>query len=66
MIHYKVLTATVDGKAYMQVNCKSTDDFVLLCHCYDLSNWKINLYLADFSEVKNIISIQDMVKVQET
>ena len=42
--------------------CEDTDVFVLLCHCYDLKNWEIDLYMADFTEGKNIISVKDTVK----
>ena len=42
--------------------CEDTDVLVLLCYCYDLKDWEINLYMANFKEVKNIISIKDTVK----
>ena len=42
--------------------CKDTDIFALLCHCYGLKNWEIDLSMADFTEGKNIISIKKTIK----
>ena len=29
---------------------KYADVFVMPCYCYDLMNWQIDLYMAEFSE----------------
>ena len=42
--------------------CEDTDVFALLCHCYHSNDWQVNLYMAEFSEGKSIISIKDSVK----
>ena len=46
----------------IKVICEDTDVFVLPWHCYGLKNWEIDLYIVDFTEGKNIISIKDTVK----
>ena len=46
-------------KKSVKVICEDTDVFVLLFHCYDFETWEIDLYMADFTEVKNTISIKD-------
>ena len=62
IIPHQVSAALTDGKSSIKVFCEDTDDFVLLCHCYQSNDCQVNLYLAEFSEGKSIISINDSVK----
>ena len=62
IIPHQVSAALTDGKSSIKVLCEDTEDFVLLCHCYHSNDWQVNLYLAEFSEGKSIISIKDSVK----
>ena len=62
IIPHQVSAALTDGKSSIKVFCEDTEDFVLLCHCYHSNDWQVNLYLAEFSEGKSIISIKDSVK----
>ena len=62
IIPYQVSEAIADGKKSVKVICEDTDVFVLLCHCYNIKNWNIDVYMTDFTEGKNIISINDTVK----
>ena len=61
IIPYQVSEAIVDGKKSIKVICEGTDVSALLCLCYNLQNWEIDLYMADFTERKSIISIKDTV-----
>ena len=60
IIPYQVSEAIVDGKKSIKVICEETVS-ALLCLCYNLQNWEIDLYMADFTEWKSIISIKDSV-----
>ena len=60
IIPYQVSEAIVDGKKSIKVICEETVS-ALLCFCYNLQNWEIDLYMADFTERKSIISIKDTV-----
>ena len=60
IIPYQVSEAIVDGKKSIKVICEETVS-ALLCLCYNLQNWEIDLYMADFTERKSIISIKDTV-----
>ena len=46
----------------IKVICEDTDVFALLCTWNGLKNWEIDLYMANFTEDKYIISIKDTVK----
>ena len=50
IIPHHVSEATVDRKTPVKVICKDTDVSVLLCHCYDLMNLQIDLFMAKFSK----------------
>ena len=39
--------------------CKDTGVFVLLWHCFGLKNLEKDLYMTNFTEGKNIISLKD-------
>ena len=60
IIPYQVSEAIVDGKKSIKVICEEIVS-ALLCLCYNLQNWEIDLYMADFTERKSIISIKDTV-----
>ena len=62
IISNQVSDANPDGKKSIKVICEDTDVFVLLCHWNGLKNWEIDLYMANFTEDKYIISIKDTVK----
>ena len=62
IILHQVMAAVEDGKTSIKVICEDTDVFALLCHCYQLEKWQVNLYMADFNEKKSITSIRDSVE----
>ena len=62
IIPHQVLAAITDGKSSIKVCCEDTDVFVLLCHSYDIKQWKAELFTEDFKEGKNVISFKDYVE----
>ena len=62
IIPHQVLASMVEGKSSIKVCCEDTDVFVLLCHSYNIKQWKAELFMEDFKERKNVISIKDSVE----